>query len=459
VSGPGGDNADRPGAERSSNGARHVRPHPLRDELVLEVHARPFEAIAAPARGSHLAVMTETVDEQVVADHVADLCRRYGAPVPPPGAKFYSQDLGPFRLRWEQHTEFSTYTFVRPGPLSGQAQGQVQGRLPGPFAEPVIGLVPSDWLDALPGAALAAVHFALEPHDAPERDTETLSLLFGGNALIGAEVAGGAARAWSDLRTHDDGFSRLLVRDKSMSALQAGRLVQRLVEINVYRLVALLSLPVARAVSPRLRHVDAALGELTAKLADEGPGHEKALLDRLSALASEIEKIGAMTSNRFAGTRAYYDIVLTRLEQIRQQRIQGLQTFSEFLERRLLPAVNFCNATAERLDALSVRMERVGSLVRARVEVQIEVQNRDLLRSMDNRARTQFRLQRVVEGLSVIAITYYLLGLVGHGLHGLAAFGVHINIDIANAVALPVVAGVVWLIMHRARHYLGGKDD
>jgi len=437
--------ADKAG-ERS-NGARHIRPHPLRDELVLEVHARPFEAMVAPERGSHLAVMNETVDEQVVLQHVADLCQRYGKPVPPAGAKFYSQDLGPFRLRWEQHTEFSTYTFVRHGAVRE------------PFADPVIGLVPSDWLDDLPGTALAAVHFALEPKDTPERDAEALSLLFGGNSLIGADVAGGAACAWSDLRTHDDGFSRILVRDRSMSAMQAGRLVQRLLEINTYRLVALLSLPVAREVTPRLRYVEAELGALTAKLADEPPGQEKALLDRLSALASEIEKIGAMTSNRFSGTRAYHDIVQTRLTQIREQRIQGLQTFTEFLERRLLPAVNFCNATAERLDALAARMERVGGLVRARVEVQIEVQNRDLLHSMDRRARLQFRLQRVVEGLSVIAITYYLLGLVAYGLHGVEAFGLHVNTEVAVGIALPIVAALVWFIMHRARRYLSDRDE
>lgn len=403
--------------------------------------------MAAPERGSHLAVITESDDEQAVADHLAALCTRYGAPVPPKGAKFYSQDLGPFRLRWEQHTEFATYTFVR------------HGAFPSPFTDPVITLVPADWLETLPGAALAAVHFALEAKDALERTSEELSLLFGGNALIGADVAGGAARAWSDLRTHDDGFSRILVRDHSTSAMQAGRLMQRLLEINTYRLVALLSLPVAREVSPRIRRVDAALGELTAKLADGAPGQEKMLLDRLSALASEIEKVGAMTSTRFSGTRAYYDIVQTRLTQIRQLRIQGLQTFSEFLERRLLPAVNFCSATAEQLNALSERMARVGSLVRARVEVQIEVQNRDLLASMDRRARLQFRLQRIVEGLSVIAITYYLLGLLAHALHGAEALGAHLNPDVVTGVALPFVAGIVWFIMHRAREYLSAEDD
>lgn len=443
---PGQRPAGRPLGEAPAGGRPasepYVRAHPLRDELVLEVHARPFEAMAAPERGSHLAIITEPGDEQEVADHIAELCRRYGAPVPAAGAKFYSQDLGPFRLRWEQHTEFAALTFLRHGPFRQ------------PFADPVIGLVPQDWLDGLPGATLAAVHFALEAKDAAERTPEELSLVFGGNPLIGCDVSGDAARAWSDLHTHGDGFSRILVRDRTLSPLQSGRLVQRLLEINAYRLLALMSLPLAHEVSPRIRAADLALAQLTARLAAEPSGLEKALLDQLSGLASELEKIGAKTSTRFAGTRAYFDIVLARLTQIRQQRIQGLQTFSEFLERRMVPAVNYCNATEGRLNDLSGRMQRVGGLVRARVEVQIQEQNRDLLESMDRRARLQFRLQRVVEGLSVVAITYYVLGLVAYGMHGLVAAGVNINPDIATGVALPVVAWLVWFILHRARKYL-----
>ena len=422
-------------------GEQSIRAHPLREEPMLEVHARPFEPLSAPERGSHLAVMTDSIDEAVVLDHLALLCARYGAPVPPPGAKFYSQDLGPFRMRWEQHTEFATYTFLRHGPFKE------------PFVDPVITLVPFDWLNDLPGETLAAVHFALEPKDAPERDNEELLLLFGGNPVVGADVTGGAARAWSDLRSHNDGFSRILLRDRSLRTLQAGRLVQRLLEINAYRLLTLLSLPLAREVSPRIRKVEAACVALTAKIADGPLGQEKALLDDLSDLASEIEQIGAMTGSRFAGTRAYFEIVQARLGEIRQQRIQGFQTFSEFLERRMVPAVSFVNATAERLSELSERIQRVGGLVRTQVEVQIEVQNRDLLASMDKRARLQFRLQRVVESLSVVAITYYVLGLFNYGLHGLTGFGLHLNEALVSGIALPVIVAAVWLILHRARRY------
>lgn len=428
-------------------GEHPIQAHPLRDELMLEVHARPFEPLTAPARGSHLAVMTETADDADVLAHIGQLCARYNAPVPPAGAKFFSQDLGPFRLRWEQHTEFATYTFVRMGTFKE------------PFADPIITLAPRDWLENLPGTTLAAVHFALEPKDAPERDLEQLQLVFGGNPVVGAEVTGGAARAWSDLRSHDDGFSRILIRDRSLRALQGGRLVQRLLEINAYRLLALLSLPLAREVAPRIRQVEADVVDLTSRIADGPSGQEKALLDKLSAIASEIEKIGAMTGSRFAGTRAYFEIVKARLGEIRQQRIQGIQTFSEFLERRMLPAVNFVNATAERLHVLSERIERVGGLVRARVEVQIEEQNRDLLASMDRRARVQFRLQRVVESLSVVAITYYVLGVFNYFLHGLAGLGIHFNEALVSGFSIPVIIVGVWMILHRAQKYLRKDSD
>ena len=426
----------------------HIRAHPQRAELVQEMHARPFEPLSAPERGSHVAMMVGESEDVEPAEHLAELCKRYGAPVPISSTKFYSQSLGPFRIRWEQHTEFCTYTFVRHG-ISRE-----------PFNHPILELVPSDWLQTLPGEALAAVHFALEPQTTAERSPDELSLLFGGNPVIGARVSGGAARTWSDLRIHDDGFSRVLIRDHSLSKLQAGRLVQRVLEINTYRLLALLSLPLAREASPRIHRMDLALGQITERLADAPSGTEKQLLDQLSRLASEAEKVGARTSYRFSATRAYFDIVQARLDEIRQQRIQGLQTFSEFLERRLVPAVNYSFSTRERLDGLSERMSRLGGLLRARVEVQIEEQNRDLLASMDRRAQMQFRLQYLVEGVSVVAITYYLLGLVRYGLDGVnAGIGIAIDTVLATGVALPLVLGLVWLGLRRARRAVESDRD
>ena len=429
---------------------RYVIEHPLREELVLEVHARPFAPLAAPVRGSHLAVLTGEVGADESARHLATLCEELGAPAPAPGAKHHSQDLGEFHLRWEHHTEFCAYTFLRAEAFTN------------PFADPVIGRVPRDWLRGLPGETLAAIHFAIEPGSAPERDAAALSGLFAGNPVVGSTVAGGAARAWSDLRTHDDRFSRVFIRDGSMTLGQAGRLVQRLMEINAYRMLALLALPVARQISPRIREVDAALAEITGTLADSAGGGERALLEQLSVLASELEKIGALTSYRFSAARAYHDIVQRRLREIRQQRIEGVQTFSDFLERRLAPAMNSVTSTAERIELLSERMSRVGSLIRARVEVQIEEQNRDVLASMDKRAQTQLRLQRIVESLSVVAITYYLASMVKFILESLEAaesIPLGVNPAIGVGVSVPFIAALVWFGLRRARRAIAHDDD
>jgi len=430
---------------------RYVKEHPLREQLLLEVHARPFEPMAAPERGSHIAILTGELPETEAAEHLAELCLQLDAPLPTPGVKHYSQDLGPFRLRWEQHTEFCTYTFIQSGAFDN------------PFENPVIKSVPKEWLVRLPGEALAAVHFALEPKDAPERDGDNLAQLFKGDLIVGAHVSGGDGQLWSDLRMHDDRFSRVLIRDRGMSQNQAGRLVQRILEINSYRLLALLALPLARDLSPRIREVDAALAKITQTLADTNPtagegSGQRVLLEDLSRLASEIEKIGGLTSYRFSAAEAYRDIVRRRLGELRQERIKGLQTFSEFLDRRLAPAMNSVRSTAERIESLSGRLSRVGSLIRARVEVQIEEQNRDLLASLDRRAQIQFRLQRIVEGLSVVAITYYMASMVKFVLTALAEVEVPVSATLGTGISVPVIGGLIWWAMRRAQKALGHKD-
>ena len=249
-----------------------------------------------------------------------------------------------------------------------------------------------------------------------------------------------------------------LSKELSLSKLQAGRLVQRVLEINTYRLLALLSLPLAREASPRIHRMDLALGQITERLADAPSGTEKQLLDQLSRLASEAEKVGARTNYRFSATRAYFDIVQARLDEIRQQRIQGLQTFSEFLERRLVPAVNSSFSTRERLDGLSERMSRLGGLLRARVEVQIEEQNRDLLASMNRRAQLQLRLQQTVEGLSVAAISYYVVGLVGYVAKGAKPALPGLSSEVITAAAVPVAVLCIWLLVRRIRRHHARED-
>ena len=109
--------------------------------------------------------------------------------------------------------------------------------------------------------------------------------------------------------------------------------------------------------------------------------------------------------------------------------------------------MNTCTATTERVRELAVRAEQLSSLLRARIDTRIENQNADLLHSMERSIAMQVRLQQLVEGLSVVALSYYLLGLVRFFFEGLPPERLLLSVDtIVGWLVIPVVLGV-WLIM------------
>lgn len=418
--------------------------HPQRRRLHDEVHARPYELLQAPVRASHLALRVGEGAGAAGREHLDALCARLGVTPPEEDATYFSQDFGPFRLRWERHTEFYTYTVLRTDPFDD------------PFAETALELLPGDWLEALPGELLVAAHLGLEARD---RAPEEVTALFGGNQVAGSRTQGGAARVWTDFHLHGDGCGRFLVADRGLTRGQAGRLVQRLFEIETYRMMALLAFPLARATGPRLEALDRELSDVVGRFAQVREArNEKSLLERLSVIAAEIEKTAAETSYRFSAARAYHGIVRQRIQELREERVPGVQMIAEFMDRRLTPAMRTCEATLARQDNLARRVERAGALLRTRVDIALEEQNRDLLASMNRRAKLQLRLQETVEGLSVVAISYYGLGLVAYAAKGLKAAGVPVSTEIAVAVMLPVVVATVWAGMRRLRRRLTGKE-
>ncbi len=183
------------------------------------------------------------------------------------------------------------------------------------------------------------------------------------------------------------------------------------------------------------------------------------LLAELTTLAAEIEAVAARTSYRFEASRAYYAVIRQRLDQLRQRRIEGLQTFTEFLEARLAPAITTCDSTYKRQHDLADRAARLTGLLRARVEVGLQEQNRRLLESMNRRARLQLRLQETVEGLSVIAIGYYGIGLISYFLKGLEGHGLPIEATYATGLAAPAVVLVAWLGIRRMKARLLKQSD
>jgi uncharacterized membrane-anchored protein len=283
------------------------REHDLRYSLVNEVHARPFEQLRPPLLASHIAMLHTEPGAMRDQRHVAELCESHGLPVPNEGATHYSADFGAFRLKWEWHSEFATYTFFRGGAFTD------------PFARPAINSVSEDWLAGLPGELLVAVNIAFEHRDAPERSIGDLGEFLVADSLAGSRMAGGNAMAWTDFRLHEDGFGRILVRDVGLRSRQAGRLVQRLLEIETYRTMALRTLPLAREAGAEITDAAGELNEIAERMPQiEGLEDEKAMLDRLTRLAARLERLASRNSYRFSAAAAYYALQLIPVQRRRR---------------------------------------------------------------------------------------------------------------------------------------------
>lgn len=423
--------------------------HPLRKELHDEVHARPPLPLVSPCRVSCFALLSGNEDRSREWQALRELGARFGVNVSEAPAGYLAADFGAFRLKWERHTEFSRYVIV--------AAGAVEK----PFTQPAIDAIPGDWLTALPGKTIFAGHAEVvasqtcEPADLARLSADS----FGDRPLVGSSVADGAAIALTDFRIDEGGYSRLLIVDRGLTPPQAGRIVQSLLEIDLYRLLALLAFPVARELSPLLARDERELAEVANLLVRANAPSEPLLLDRLTSLQAEIERYEADHHYRFGAAEAYHEIVQRRLQQLREQRIGSLQTWQEFMERRLAPAMSTCSAAMARLESLSQRVTRATQLLSTRIGITRESQNQQLLESMNQRAAAQLRLQATVEGLSVAAVTYYIVGLVKYLAEGLAESGWRIDAGIVTAVSIPLIAAIVFVLVRRVRRSVARQTE
>jgi uncharacterized membrane-anchored protein len=417
--------------------------HPLRYQLVNELHARPFPVIEAPATAVFLAFHTgdEAANRDREADRalLADLTTRFAAPPPEPGATHYQGPLGRGTLKWESHTEFVTYSAFLPG-------------LPARPFDPAEGeIFPADWLDRAPGSRICAVMMHIEPEPPTEEALrERLDSWFVGESLAAARVVDGTAVIASDFRIDPSGFMRFAVFVRpGTGPRRLGRIVQRLCEIETYRAMSMLGLVAARQLSPRLNALEKRLVALVSGF-DRQPTDAEADLHELLQIAAELESLAVSASFRFGATRAYETIVMHRIEVLREQRTGGRQTFAEFMMRRYDPAMKTVQATEGRLKTLAERAQRAADLLRTRVDVARSRENQALLASMDRRADLQLRLQHTVEGLSVVAISYYAVSLAAYMLAPLAE-PMGLGEKALKAVLVPVVLVLAWAGLRRVR--------
>ena len=420
--------------------------HPGRLALSNEVHARPPQPLDTPSRASYLAVLVDFDTRERELAHITTLCVHHGVNGPPDGASQFSATLGTMGFKWERHGEFSTYAVF------------ISGRGVSPFQETAASRLPQGWLAAVPGTTLVAAHAELvsAPEGAPS--TALLSSQFDGNIVVGSTVGDGAAIVYTDFRVHADGFVRFVAFDAALTTRQAGRIVQRLFEIETYRMLALLALPTARQLLPRIVENESALAALTDRIAQDQHSDDESLLQQLTRLAAEVESALASSQFRFGACRAYFELVTARIGELRERRLAGVQTIEEFMSRRFTPAVATCNTVSQRLHDLSERVAQTSALLSTRVDITRERQNQALLASMDRRAKLQLRLQQTVEGLSVAAIVYYVAGVAGYVAKGLESGGVPINADLAVGLAIPVIALAVLSTVRRAKRRIA-RDE
>jgi uncharacterized membrane-anchored protein len=419
--------------------AARLAPHSLRTAVLGEVHARPVTAIAAPVRILHFAF--DTTGERAAADRarLSEFCAARGLPAPQPAEKQLRVTLGATVLRWEQHSEFTTYTWDMPSEADTPAFHPSAESLAGPMRQ-----------ISQPGPLLVAIDLHLLPENPARTAPEQL---FDRASLAAAETADALATYATDFQLDAGGYVRILVIDRGMSGERAGALVQHIIDIETYRTFALLGLPEAQRLAPSIARAERRLAEVTETMRgarDLSDNHH--LLDDLMALAAEVEAGAAASSFRFGASRAYDDIVAERLQGIGERAIGSLPTWSSFLARRMAPALRTCMATQARQAALSEKLTRAANLLRTRVDVERQQQNQQLLSSMNERTRLQLRLQTTVEGLSVAAITYYVVGLFGY--LAKAAHEAHlVRIDpvYLSAGFVPIAAFGIWWVVRSIR--------
>ena len=399
------------------------------------MHLRRLPSFAAPYRLVQIVTVlgeAGTGDARAHIDTLAKMARQ----IVPISAKYGVLELANFVLVWERHTEFATYTLLCPGDTEVSFDPDL--------FEPVISSVMAE----MPGEVIRATQVALVVDTAPARNPALLEQWFASDAVIACDVADGLARVMSDFRLNSDGFGRLLVLDRGLERDEPAQLVLRLQELGNYRNMALLGLPLAQRLTPSVTSLEGRLADLTHAVSERTSEDDK-LLDELTFLSAELARLAAETRYRMSATRAYAQLSKDRLDTLCIVPIRGFQSLADFTERRLMPAVRTCDSFSARIEDLLQRAAWTSELLRTRIDIALAKQNRDLLTSMDSRTDLQLRLQQTVEGLSVVAISYYMVALVGYILAAIP--GVHHDLGVAVSVpiSLAIVAGALWRLRRR----------
>lgn len=427
------------------------RPKASWDRGVLndELFRRPPVPVADGALIVHTAMVQDADEAAQSVQRLRSLLTSAELARPGDTRNYEVLHAGRSYLKWERHNEFTTYTLV-----TAPAQAD-------PFVADAECVLPRNWMAELEGQRIAATKLrVIAAGDEATLATATAELR---PEAASSLVADGQARIWMDCSLHADACTRGVILDHGLMVDRRSRLVQRLLEIETYRMLAMLGFPPARTVMAELHDLEHQLRILVARVADSDADadldDDEATLHELLELASEIERLSAHNAYRFDASRAYFDIVQERLDELREGRIQGYQRLGNFLGRPLRPAIKTVEAVRRRLESLSGHIDHTASLIRTRVDLRVQRQNRLLLHSMDRRAALQLRLQQTLEWLTVVAMSYYGIGIVLYVAKALAALNLPVEPYLVAGAAAPVVIGASWWLVHTVRAMLRAHGE
>lgn len=414
-----------------------------RRDLYEELHARPFPFVHGNAQISQISCHHDESGGEGQRRHVQNLCNLFYLQGPAEDASCFYAQIQDYEFRWEMHTEFSSYTFIR---------HHEEQR---PFSNKAVDALPAEWLQAIPGSIVSAVHISVMQMPESLESLDVLRRNFADQRLIGSKIGDDDAHVWTSFLTQEDGFSRFLIHNRSLNKCQMGRLVQRLLEIETYRLFSLLTLPLAKSALTEINRMDEQLCDVVKGIPDINThAEEKALLKELSGFSASIESLRAKINYRSNATQAYAQLVKKRIQELDEVAHPGLQTLNDFMARRFAPAVRTILSMSNRLDDLSTRIDRATDLIRTKVDLEIEKHNQTLLSSLDDRGQRQYRLQRTVEGLSVVAISYYLVELIKLTVPGTRWLGLELNPDDVAVFSVPLILTLMLVISRVVRNKL-----
>lgn len=419
--------------------------HASRGILNDELHAHPYEPLTPPERVVSIAMLVSPEERAKEAEHLQWLCQHMGQPYSESGNRMRI-NFGPFRLKIERHQEFTRYKFVCKADCDLLAE---------PFSCSPLALLPEGWLSGLPGKILVALDISIIPYPAHASHQSLVADYtghFDDTSLTASQVGRSGNLAMTDFRIREDGLTRLLLFSKARLSSQIGRLILRLVEMETYRMMALLSLPEARKLLRELPSADARLTELTRAIANGNGKDDEQLMEELTGLAVYVENLVATHYRRFSATHAYFDMVSQRLGELHEQSVTAIPSLGGMLSRRLEPARTTCDSVFRWLEQLANRVAHTSQLLRTRIDVRHEKQNQEILLAMNRRFQLQLRLQQAAELLSVAIFTYYATNILDYVCQELALVaGTHVESLAVKAIGAPMIAAIALLFIRRVR--------